>query len=225
MSETRESRAVFYDVDGTLVSTNILYVFIHYTLRQPKLTDRFRRLLQVLLLSPAYLVAERFNRTLFNRIFYANYRGMDYERLRLMGEEIARDVLLPHLYHDARGRIRRAREMGLKQVIVSGSLDFVLEPFAGELGIEHVIANRLEFVNGKATGKLAEPLVAQDNKRVLMEAFAREQGVDMGRSYAFSDSASDIQMLASVGFPVAVNPDSSLERKAREEGWAVSAFA
>lgn len=219
-----ENRAVFYDVDGTLVSSNIIYVFVYYTLRLPRLGDKFRRLLQALLLSPAYLLTEKFNRGLFNRLFYANYRGMDYERLQLMGDDIAREVLLPNLYHEARGRIRRAREMGLTQVIVSGSLDFVLEPFAKELGIEHVIANRLEFDGGKATGKLIEPLVAQDNKRRLMEEFAARHGIDMGRSYAFSDSFSDREMLKAVGFPVAVNPGPKLEQRCREEGWAVSAF-
>ncbi len=218
-------RAVFYDVDGTLVKTGVLYVFAYYSLRQPRLSDKFRRMLQGLLLSPAYLLARKFNSGLFDRVFYANYRGMDYERLRLMGRDIVRDVLIPNLYDDARRRIRQARDMDLTQVLVSGSLDFVVEPFARELGIDHVITNRLEFRGRKATGRLLEPLVTGGTRATRIQEFARAHDIDLSRSYAFGDSVTGPGMFEAVGFPCAVNPDARLRKKAEDAGWAITAFA
>ena len=49
-------------------------------------------------------------------------------------------------------------------------------------------------------------------------------GIDLGASYAYSDSESDLPMLRLVGHPVAVNPDAELARVARAEGWQILRF-
>jgi phosphoserine phosphatase len=57
-----------------------------------------------------------------------------------------------------------------------------------------------------------------------MRQLAAAEGIDLGASYAYSDSESDLPMLRTVGHPVVVNPDSALRRVAREEGWEVMRF-
>ena len=57
-----------------------------------------------------------------------------------------------------------------------------------------------------------------------MQQFAREHGYDLARSYAYSDSATDIPMLAAVGNPVAVNPDRALRKHAMSQGWQLRTF-
>ena len=42
--------------------------------------------------------------------------------------------------------------------------------------------------------------------------------------WAYSDSVSDIPMLESVGFPVAVNPDRNLRREAELREWPILEF-
>jgi hypothetical protein len=56
--------------------------------------------------------------------------------------------------------------------------------------------------------------------RAITELAARD-GLDLGASYAYSDSESDLPMLECVGHPVVVNPDATLRRIARERGWEV----
>ena len=225
-ASTAELRpAAFYDVDGTLVETNIVHVYLYYAMRLPKLKERLGRMLRFAFLSPAYAVAELMSRALFNRFFYTSYRGIPRERLTVMGRELAEQALMLHLYADARKRIRQANEMGLMQVIVSGSLDSVMLPFAGRLGFDHVIANRLEFEEDRATGRLVPPVLAGPQKRRVIEDFARDYNVDLTRSYAFADSYSDLAMLEAVGFPCAVNPDQKLRTIAEERGWPILAFA
>ncbi|MBI3395377.1 MAG: HAD-IB family hydrolase [Spirochaetia bacterium] len=197
--------AIFYDVDGTLIQSNIVYVYIYYALRLPKLGDKFRKMLVAALFSPVYAVVDMMNRGLFNKI--------------------VREALLPNVYADAMKRIQKAREMGLTQVLITGSLDVVMEPFAHALGIDHVIANRLEFQDGEATGRLIPPVLAGSEKLKAMQDFAIKHNIDLSLSYAFADSKSDADLLERVGFPCAVNPDSGLRTIAEAGGWPVLNFS
>jgi HAD superfamily hydrolase (TIGR01490 family) len=106
-------------------------------------------------------------------------------------------------------------------VLVSGALDFTIEPLAAHLGVDDVIANRMEFKDGKATGKLIPPAMAGPNKAAVLRDYCLRHDLDLGRSYAFSDSYSDVPMLAAVGRPTAVNPDLRLKTVARSYDWPI----
>ena len=217
--------AVFYDVDGTLVQTNILHVYVYYALRLPKISERARKVLLVMLFTPLYMLVDQMSRTVFNKLFYKNYKGIPEERLRIMGKELVREGLLPNVYRDAMDRIKKAKKMGLTQVLVTGSLDFAMKPFAKELGLDFVIANSLEMKAGIATGNMTPPILAGREKLKAMRAFAAEHDIDLAHSYAFADSKYDLEMLEAVGYPVAVNPDSGLRKIAESRGWPVVNFS
>ena len=53
----------------------------------------------------------------------------------------------------------------------------------------------------------------------LAETWAARNGVDLARSYFYSDSYNDLPMLERVGTAIAVNPDARLARLARRRGW------
>src|SRR5580700_7888184 len=48
---------------------------------------------------------------------------------------------------------------------------------------------------------------------------AHERGREISRSYAYGDSAGDVEMLKAVGHGIAVNPTPHLARVARKRGW------
>jgi hypothetical protein len=54
-----------------------------------------------------------------------------------------------------------------------------------------------------------------------MRELASREGLDLGASFAYSDSESDLPMLQAVGHAVVVNPDGPLRRIAAEHGWEV----
>jgi len=217
--------AVFYDLDGTIVHTNILHVYVYYALRLPKISDKARKLLMMMLFSPLYILVDQMNKVVFNKLFYRNYKGIPEERLRILGKELVRDALLPNVYKDAADRIKKGRKLKLTQVLVTGSLDFVVQPFANEIGISHVISNSLEMKAGVATGAMVQPVVLGKEKVKAIKNFAAREDIDLAQSYAFADSKSDLEMLESVGFPVAVNPDSGLKKIAEARGWPIVSFA
>ena len=83
---------------------------------------------------------------------------------------------------------------------------------------------RSEVRNGVYTGKPAGPFTYREGKAQAIRELAEHEGIDLAESYAYSDSESDLPMLRAVGHPVAVNPDSALEKIARAEGWRIMRF-
>ncbi len=66
--------------------------------------------------------------------------------------------------------------------------------------------------------------VYRSGKATAIRELAEREGFDLTACYAYSDSESDLPMLETVGHPVAVNPDATLARIARERGWDVLRF-
>jgi len=216
-----KNSAAFYDVDGTLIRINIVHAFAYYASRQPSLIESARRTVSTALSVPVFWAADKISRKWFNEIFYRSYEGASEDRLVTLAEELFEDVIEPNIYPRARDLIEESRRAGCRQVIISGALDFTMRPLARYLGVDDLIANRLEFVDNYATGKLKKPFIAGATKAQIMRDYARAHGVDLAESWAYSDSFSDFPMLAVVGHPTAVNPDFRLRSIARSYDWPV----
>ncbi len=216
-----KNSAAFYDVDGTLIRINIVHAFAFYARRQPTLFESAKRTVKTAASVPIFWAADKLSRKWFNEIFYRSYAGESEDRLVVLAEELFEDVIKPNIYPRARDLIAESRHAGCRQVLLSGALDFTMKPLARWLGIDDLIANRLEFDGGYATGKLKKPFVAGATKSVIMRDYARTHGIDLAESWAYSDSFSDYPMLAVVGHPTAVHPDFRLRSVARSYDWPV----
>jgi HAD superfamily hydrolase (TIGR01490 family) len=120
----------------------------------------------------------------------------------------------------ARVALDHHRRAGHVIVLATGSTVYAARPVARDVGIEHVLATRLEVVGDAFTGR-AEALCFGRHKVILAEAWARAHGIDLGRSYFYSDSYNDLPMLSRVGQAIAVNPDPRLRRHAQRRGWPI----
>jgi len=213
--------AAFYDVDGTLIKTNIVHAFAWYARHQPTLSGSLMKSAKTALSIPMFLAADKLSRKWFNQLFYGYYAGEPEDRLVVLAEELFEDVIKPSIFPRTKDLIEEARRAGLRNVIVSGGLDFTVRPLARWLGVDDFIANTLEFENGYATGQLGKPFVAGATKAQIMRDYAVRHDIDLGASWAYSDSYSDYPMLAVVGHPTAVNPDFRLRTVARSYDWPV----
>jgi HAD superfamily hydrolase (TIGR01490 family) len=211
--------ASYFDVDGTLVSTNVIQPTLFYLANQATPMATLGRLGRAFMQAPTMAVAELVDRRMFNELLYGVYDGISEDRLLLLAGEIFDDVLRPSIFPGARALVKRSRDEGRRVVFVSGALDFVIRLLAEYLEADEVIANRLEVKNGFATGKLLKPVVAGPEKARLVRDHARSNGHDLDDCYAFSDSYSDVPMLSVVGHPAAVNPDRRLKLLAKAYSW------
>ena len=213
--------ASYFDVDGTLVTTNLVHPTLYYMLRQPTPLHSIRKIGRALVRAPLMAVAELQDRRLFNEMLFTSYEGMSEDRLITLSEEAFERVMKPALYPGAKELVRTCLDRGHDVVLVSGALDFIIDHLARYLGADGVIANRLELKDRFATGKLLRPVVAGPEKAKLIRDHAREHGHELDACFAYSDSYSDVPMLSIVGNPAAVNPDRKLELLAKTYSWPI----
>jgi HAD superfamily hydrolase (TIGR01490 family) len=212
--------ASYFDVDGTLVTTNLLHPTLFYLLNQQTPVQSAHKLARAILRGPRMVLAEMRDRRLFNELLFSAYEGISEDRLLLLADEVFERVLKRALFPEAKGLVERCREQG-DVVLVSGALDFLMKRLADYLGGAGIIANKLEIKDGFATGKLLRPIVAGPEKARLVREHARDHGYDLAECFGYSDSYSDVPMLSVVGHPAAVNPDARLVRLAHTYGWPV----
>lgn len=211
--------ACYFDVDGTLVATNLVQPTLFYLVNQGTPLQSAVRVGKALLGAPRMAVAELMDRRTFNELLFSAYAGMSEDRLELLGEEAFEKVLRPALFRSAQGLVEKSLAAGHEVVFVSGALECIIRHLARHLGATTVIANRLEMKNGIATGKLLRPVVAGPEKARIVREHARANGHDLEECFAFSDSYSDVPMLSVVGHPAAVNPDKRLALLAKAYSW------
>lgn len=133
--------------------------------------------------------------------------------------------LVARVRPEARKLIKMHHEAGRDTWIVSASPHEIVDPLARSLGMTGAIGTRMKVVAGHYTGALDGPFVYGAGKAEAVEKLSSDLGYDPERCYAYSDSISDLPMMEMVGHPVAVNPDSELERVAHERGWPIVIFA
>ena len=215
------NRFAFYDLDGTLVSSNVVTQYAWYVRQLPARGRSRAKLARLLMMAPVLAALDVYSRTRFNEVFYREYRGLERDWLKRLADELFDEVFRPALFPGARRLVARDRDAGFQTVLVTGSLDFALGPLVRYFGFHRVIANRLVFDDGVATGELRRPLIAEAEKVTAIEALAREYNVETAQSKAYSDSMSDLPMLEAVGWPAVVNPGRRLRRIAERKGWPV----
>ena len=141
--------------------------------------------------------------------------------MRYFSEELFEEVLKPAIFPGTKDLIAASKKLGLKQVVITGALDFTIDSLMKYLGIDDYVANRLEFVNGYATGRILPPVMASATKAKWIREYAERENLSLSDSYACSDSLSDLPMLSIVGHPAAVNPDFRLKQTALQHDWAI----
>ena len=209
-----------FDVDGTLVETNIVEYFFWMRLRAQPLEDGPGFMAQMAREAPRWLYLERRSRAEFQRSFYREYEGLDYDVMKRLGREALNAVTLRRIYPEGMRRIREHKRAGHRVLLLTGALDVVVEPLAELLDVEVDCAHVL-IKDGRMTGDLSSPPPAGEARGTLLEEYADRNGVKLAESFAYADSLSDLPMLELVGTPVAVNPDARLSQVAGQRGWRI----
>ena len=213
--------AAFYDLEGTLVSTNLVHTLGFYAKNQQGLWRSFRKSAATVLSLPLFAVTDQYSRKVFNDLFFKRYCGETEDRLRFFADQLFEDVLKPAVFPGTFELIEKSRSIGLRQVVITGALDISVKPLMKHLNIDEYVANRLEFVDGVATGRLLPPVLAAATKASWIRTYAEREGINLSDSFAYSDSMSDLPMLSVVGHPAAVNPDMRLRQTALHHNWPI----
>ena len=220
-SPTAPRQAAFFDVDGTLADTTIAHYYRYFMLQ--RLSPLRGKLWHAgfWVKCGYYLWLDRRDRLRLNVVFYRNYGGLPTAEIKAHAGECYRQVLVPRFYPQAAACIEEHRRAGRVIVLVTGSLDFLVEPLAREIGATSVLAASLVESNGRFTGELNGPPIGTAEKASRIRRLAEREGIDLSRSFAYGDSAADLPMLEAVGHPQVVNPDRALAAAAKARAWPV----
>jgi len=151
-------------------------------------------------------------------------RGWDQAEVARIVRETLDEVVEPIIYAEALELIEQHHAAGRRTYIVSASPEEIVKPLADYLGVDGAIASRAVVdLDGRYTGEMAFYAYGPFKAEAIREV-ADAEGIDLGASYAYSDSYTDVPMLEAVGHPVAVNPDRVLARLARQRGWEIRQF-
>lgn len=149
------------------------------------------------------------------------FRGRREDWLEQTMREVHDQYVRPLICDAGRRAVERHQQAGDWVAIVTGATPYAALPLAAELGIEHVICTRIEVAEGRFTGKVQQPMCYGPGKVTLTEREAQRHGVTLDGAVFYSDSITDLPLLERVETPVAVNPDSRLQRVARRRGWRI----
>jgi alcohol-forming fatty acyl-CoA reductase len=221
LPEARDAAAVF-DLEGTVIASNTVEQYLWTrlaTLPRSKWPQELGDLLRTL---PRYLRAERRDRGDFIRTFMRRYEGVDEAELRRLVDETIADALLQRAMPEAIRRIRAHREAGHRTVLITGTIDVLVEPIAPLF--DEVVAGRMHSRDGVWTGYLDRPPLVDEARAAWLRGYADTAGIELAKSYAYGDSHSDRAWLELVGHPQAVNPDAALYRHAKRKRWKIHSW-
>jgi HAD superfamily hydrolase (TIGR01490 family) len=95
------------------------------------------------------------------------------------------------------------------------------QAIADDLGATGALGTIVGHDGNVLTGELVGAPLHGKAKRRAIKALAKERGISLRKSWAYSDSVNDLPMLSAVGNQVAVNPDQQLRRYAVAAGWEI----
>lgn len=151
---------------------------------------------------------------------YELLEGLPVEVVHERAEEVFHERVAPRFYPFMLDEVKEHRSEGRDIVIVTTGMRELVQHATDYLGEAEVIGVEPRVEDGLFTGEVDGPLQGT-HKREAVEGYAAEHGIDLAASYAYSDHASDLPFLESVGHPVAVDPDSTLRQVAEDRGWRI----
>src|SRR3954447_26155353 len=222
-AEPTRSGAAFFDLDKTLMEGSSAFHFARASYQAGQLSRRE--------LASAVRANIRFRlkgstdeaTDLLRTQVYAAIAGKRVTDLARLTPQVLAGIL-PMLYPQMLEVAYRHQDAGRPIYIVTAASQEIAELLAQVLVFDGAIGARSEVHDGVYTGRPEGPFTYREGKAEAIRQLAEADGYDLGESWAYSDSESDLPMLRVVGHPVAVNPDAELGRVARQEGWEIMTF-
>ena len=213
----------FFDLDGTLVAG-----FTGVVMTQ----DRFRRR-QMSVGEFIGMVQAGLNHQLGRSEFEdligkgaRMLRGNSVADIDELAERLFVQKIVSRIYPEMREIVRAHMARGHTVVLSSSALTVQVEPVARFLGINNVLSNKFETdENGLITGEVVEPIIWGPGKARAVQRFAKDNEIDLSKSYFYADGDEDVALMYLVGNPRPTNPAGKMAAVAEKRGWPVLRFS
>jgi putative phosphoserine phosphatase/1-acylglycerol-3-phosphate O-acyltransferase len=212
----------FFDLDRTLIAGFSASAFVRELIRRGKI--------DATAMAQGVAAATRFQ---LGGVGFSGFvaetvgllKGMPEQELTEMGERLFTEGLATSIYPESRALVQAHQRKGHTVAVVSSALPYQVNPIARELGIEHIMCTRLAINGaGAITGDVVHPSCYGVGKATAARDFAAERGIELSRSFFYTDSDEDLPLLDIVGRPRPINPTRTLSAIAAKRGWPARRF-
>jgi len=208
----------FFDLDLTLLTVNSGKLWIQRERRQGRLD--ILQMLQAGMMLMAYRLGVIDMEAAMRKALVL-YRGMPEKQLDQETSQWFQQEVAHRVAPGAWTALQRHRQAGHRLVLLTSTSPYLSAAACRHMDLHHWICSTYEVREGVFTGEPISPICYGRGKVVLAERYAAKAGVDLGRSFFYSDSFTDVPMLERVGRPRVVNPDLRLRFYARRRRWPV----
>lgn len=218
-----------FDLDGTLLKGHVWRGLIKYH-RERKMKRLFLWLF-ALTHYPLWFLAKlglwdevRF-RTRWMEDFCGIFKGLKKEEMRGILSAVLENELEQEIRVDLLDTLKEHQAKNHIVMLVSGTFEDLLRLFGEKIGVEHLLGTKVEFREGRCTGRVMGSACMGSEKVRRIQELIDERGLefDLSSSFAYADSISDLPLLEWVGNPLAVEPEEKLQAIAQERGWQIMA--
>ncbi len=209
-----------FDIDGTILPDNSAErIFIKYLIGKGELriADAARYFMHLLARLPlGWIRATKGNKSYL--------KGKSSIRLAGLAEECFHDGIAPRISDRAREKIEEHRSRGDEIVLLSGTLDLLLERFTEHLGADHSHGSILTTSDGKYTGEIEGIYPYGSAKAEIVQSNYSLDLYDLSASFAYANHLTDLEFLGLFGHPALANPNPRLAAEAKKQGLEIIHF-
>jgi len=225
VAEPDPAAAAFFDVDNTMMRGASIYYFARGLAARGLFTAR--DLVRFALGQALFRVRGQEDPDHISKAketALAFVAGLKVADVVALGEEIYDEVMADRIWSGTRALAEAHLAAGRRVWLVTATPIELASVIARRLGLTGALGTVAETENGVYTGRLVGDLLHGPAKAEAVRALARQEGLDLMRCYAYSDSANDLPLLSLVGHPHAINPDHELREHAKAHGWAITDY-
>lgn len=211
----------FFDVDGTIIRGRTQIIALYYLWKKRQISFFFP--IKFLLWSIKCKTLSLFQRgdfiTLLMQNMYFCLEGKEINEVAKLYQKIFQTKIKPRMIQKTAQALKRHQRQGNEVVLISTSVEPLVKSIGDYLGVNKIIASKLEINEGKYTGRITHVVYKEEKLKV-----AKDMGYNLKQSSFYTNSYSDIFLLEQVRHPLTVNPDCRLRKKAQKENWPILNF-
>ena len=213
------SIGVFVDIDRTIYEGFSQTDLMKFLLKMHRIhhQDVFRAFY--------WLFLEKMGQASHRKVMEEEYmilHGWDVEDVNRLAHKIFDEDLIKKIQAKLYSRLYDHAKAGHTVVLVSEVMHPLAREFKRLLSAKASLDTKLQQTvkhgHRKYTGKVSCLCYGQ-TKANLVQKFADEHGINLGRSYGYADSHGDIPFLQLTKYPVVLNPDEKLAAHATAHHW------
>ena len=155
----------------------------------------------------------------------APLRHVNLEQVQQLAQQFVTERVLPRLYPQAQRLIAELTRDGMTMLIISASVNFIVQAVAQQIGIKHAIGIDLKIENQCYTSQVQGVASFREGKVTRLTDWLSDHREHQGNVHFFTDSINDLPLCQYADHTYLVNPCPRLAAHAKQTPWTVLAWA